>query len=250
MPASSTQPGVWGQENRDDVSRESPVWPSPQLPAILAAMPVTPGKPAKPATEPRKAPRQGRAKVTVDAILEATERVLAERGLEATSTTEVAEIAGVSVGTLYQYFPNKQSLVVAVIEARLDRDLAAIDEALARARPLPLREGLRELARTQMQLYGNEPALYREMVAALAEVERTRRVELIIEHTTASLAALLEQRRDEHDHDDPELAAWVMIQNGVQLMRAAVRERPELLLEGKLFAELERMGGRYLGLIP
>lgn len=213
-------------------------------------MPATSGKPGKPATEPRKQPRQGRAKVTVDAILEATERVLAERGLEATSTTEVAEIAGVSVGTLYQYFPNKQSLVAAVIEARLDRDLAAIDEALVRARPLPLREGLQTLARTQMHLYGNEPALYREMVAALAEVERTRRVEVIIEHTTAGLAALLDARRDEHDHRDPELAAWVMIQNGVQLMRAAVRERPELLREGKLFAELERMCARYLGLTP
>jgi AcrR family transcriptional regulator len=204
--------------------------------------------PSKPATEPRKQPRQGRAKVTVDAILEATERVLAQRGLEATTTTEVAEIAGVSVGTLYQYFPNKQSLVAAVIEARIDRDLAVIDEALARVRPLPLREGLQELARTQAMLYGSEPALYREMVAAMAEVERARRVERLIEHTIASIAELLSARRDEHDHPDPQLAAWVLVHNGVQLMRAAVQERPELILGGKLFAELERMGGRYLGM--
>lgn len=220
-------------------------------------MSSSPGKPTKPtklatklATTPRKQPRQDRAKVTVDAILEATERVLAERGLEATTTTDVAEIAGVSVGTLYQYFPNKQALVAAVIEARLDRDLAAIDEALARARPLPLREGLLVLAGAQMQLYASEPALYREMVAALAEVERARRVELIIEHTIRNLAELLTQRRDEHDHPEPELAAWFMVHNGVQLMRTAVRERPELMLGGKLFAELQRMGGRYLGLDP
>ncbi|MFV8751313.1 TetR/AcrR family transcriptional regulator [Nannocystaceae bacterium ST9] len=207
-----------------------------------------PSKPSKPATARRKQPRQDRSKLTVDAILEATERVLASRGLEATTTTEVAEIAGVSVGTLYQYFPNKQALVAAVIEARLDRDLAAIDETLARARALPLREGLQELARTQVRLYGSEPALYREMVAALAELERARRVELIIEHTIAGLAELLAARPDEHDHPEPEIAAWVMVHNGVQLMRAAVRERPELLLGGKLFAELERMGGRYLGM--
>jgi AcrR family transcriptional regulator len=204
--------------------------------------------PAKPATQPRKQPRQGRSKVTVDAILEATERVLAQRGLEATTTTEVAEIAGVSVGTLYQYFPNKQSLVAAVIEARLDRDLTVIDEALARARPLPLREGLQELARVQALLYSSEPALYREMVAALGELERTRRVEAIIEHTIASVAELLAARADEHDHPDPQLAAWVMVHNGVQLMRAAVKERPELILGGALFRELERMGGRYLGM--
>lgn len=208
-------------------------------------MPSTPGKPP---IEQRKQPRQGRAKVTVDAILEATERVLAQRGLEATTTTEVAEIAGVSVGTLYQYFPNKQSLVAAVIEARLDRDRAVIDEGLARARTLPLREGLLELARVQAQLYGNEPALYREMVAAMAEVERTRRVERIIEHAIASLAELLEARRDEHDHPDPQIAAWMMVHNGVQLLRTASLERPELVLGGKLFVELERMGGRYLGL--
>lgn len=205
---------------------------------------------SKPATERRKQPRQGRAKVTVDAILEATERVLAHKGLEATSTTEVAEIAGVSVGTLYQYFPNKQALVAAVIEARLDADLAAIDEAFERARSLSLRAGLQELARVQAHLYGREPELYREMVAALAELERARRVEAIIEHTIAGLADLLELHREQHDHPEPRLAAWVIVQNGVQLMRAAVRERPELVLAGKLFAELQRMSGRYLGLEP
>ncbi len=205
--------------------------------------------PSKPLAR-RKQPRQDRSKVTVDAILEATERVLAERGLEATTTTDVAELAGVSIGTLYQYFPNKQALVAAVIEARLDRDLAAIDEAFAlvQVRSVPLREGLQTLARTQMQLYGSEPALYREMVAVLAEVERARRVEAIIAHTIASLAELLDQRRAEHDHPNPQLAAWVLVHNGVQLMRTAVCDQPELVLGGSLFAELERMGERYLGL--
>lgn len=202
---------------------------------------------SKPATARRKSPRQGRAKVTVDAILEATERVLADKGLEATTTTEVADIAGVSVGTLYQYFPNKQALVAAVIEARLDGDLAAIDAAFERARGMSLRAGLLELARVQGQLYGGEPELYREMVAALAELERARRVEAIIEHTIAGLAELLALRRDEHDHGDPQLAAWLLVHNGVQMMRAAVRERPELVSSGRLFAELQRMAGRYLG---
>ncbi len=213
-------------------------------------MAKTTAKPDKPPMKARKQPSQARAKATVDAIIEATERVLAQRGLTEASTTEIADIAGVSVGTLYQYFPNKQALVAAVIEARLERDRQEIAEALERARPMPLVAGLAELSRVMAMLYRDEPHLYREMVEALTEVERERRVEAIIADTIAGMAELLAARRDEHDHPDPEIAAWVLVNNGVLLLRAASRERPEWVIEGKLFAELERMGARYLGLRP
>lgn len=68
------------------------------------------------AFEPRKTPIQARSTVTVESICEATIQVLLSHGLERLTTTRVAERAGVSVGTLYQYYPNKQSLLFAVIE--------------------------------------------------------------------------------------------------------------------------------------
>ncbi len=83
--------------------------------------------------EPRKTPVQARSTVTVEAIYEATFQVLlAVGGPERLTTTRVAERAGVSVGTLYQYFPNKQSLLFSVLEKHLDRVVSAVELACRR----------------------------------------------------------------------------------------------------------------------
>lgn len=68
------------------------------------------------AFEPRKTPIQARSTVTVEAISEAAIQVLLSHGAERLTTTRVADRAGVSVGTLYQCYPNKQSLLFAVLE--------------------------------------------------------------------------------------------------------------------------------------
>jgi len=62
----------------------------------------------KPRTTPRKLPQQDRSKVTVEAILTAAAHILTEHGYDNTSTNRIAERAGVSIGSLYQYFPNKE----------------------------------------------------------------------------------------------------------------------------------------------
>jgi AcrR family transcriptional regulator len=69
--------------------------------------------------QPRKKPIQGRSKATVEAILEGTIRVLLDEGFETLTTTRVAEVAGVGVGTLYQYFPAKESLLFALLEREM-----------------------------------------------------------------------------------------------------------------------------------
>ncbi len=71
--------------------------------------------PSKPRSTQRKAPKQARSQATVDAIIEAAARILEERGHEGFSTNAVAEKAGVSVGSLYQYFPRKDALIGALI---------------------------------------------------------------------------------------------------------------------------------------
>ena len=76
--------------------------------------------------EPRKSPVQARSTASVDAILEATIQVLLQVGKDRLTTTRVASRAGVSVGTLYQYFPNKSSLLQAVLK----RHLATIADAI------------------------------------------------------------------------------------------------------------------------
>ena len=72
---------------------------------------------------PRRAPRQARSQITVTAILDAALRVLTSQGYEKCTTNVVAEVAGVSIGSLYEYFPNKQALVAAVAEREFQRFL-------------------------------------------------------------------------------------------------------------------------------
>lgn len=80
----------------------------------------------------RKVPRQPRSQVTVDAIVEAAARILAAGPADGFTTNRVAEVAGVSIGSLYQYFPNKTALIAALLE-REHRALADAVEALVQA---------------------------------------------------------------------------------------------------------------------
>jgi AcrR family transcriptional regulator len=90
--------------------------------------------------EPRKSPVQARSTASVDAILEATIQVLLNVGKEQLTTTKVALRAGVSVGTLYQYFPNKSALLQAVLKRHMDEITVAIELACRKQKGKTLRQ--------------------------------------------------------------------------------------------------------------
>jgi AcrR family transcriptional regulator len=100
---------------------------------------------------PRKQPKQGRAKATVAAILEASVQLLGKGGLSALNTNSIAERAGVSVGSLYQYFPNKDAIVVALIHHQHQRQLDALAEALEGIEEMTVDAGVRRIVRAGMQ---------------------------------------------------------------------------------------------------
>jgi len=81
------------------------------------------------ALKPRKKPLQTRSTVTVDAIVEATIRILRRDGWAACTTTRIAALAGVSVGSLYQYFPNRNAIAVEIVRQRTRAYLAAVIDA-------------------------------------------------------------------------------------------------------------------------
>ena len=85
-----------------------------------------------PVLKPRKTPIQARSNASVDAILQATLQVLTSVGKERLTTTRVAARAGVSVGTLYQYFPNKSALLQACLRVHMDQVRSAIETVCER----------------------------------------------------------------------------------------------------------------------
>ena len=131
------------------------------------------------AFEPRKMPMQTRATVTVGAICEATIQVLLSQGADRLTTTRVADRAGVSVGTLYQYYPNKQSLLFAVFEDHMDNVAGAVETACAEACHKPMPEIIRRVVEAfvdvKMQRADISVALYKVApdVGGPALVKRT-----------------------------------------------------------------------------
>ena len=90
--------------------------------------------------KPRKKPVQERSGLTVDAIFEATIQVLLKDGMKNLTTTRVAERAGVSVGSFYQYYPNKEALLVAMLERHLDIIGINCERACRNSHGLPLNQ--------------------------------------------------------------------------------------------------------------
>jgi AcrR family transcriptional regulator len=137
----------------------------------LAFLSIAPGRSRtmkKAELQPRKAPRQARSQDMVQTLLTAATRVLARESLQGFNTNRVAEVAGVSVGSLYQYFPNKNALVAALIEQAQTELAQAVESAVQACAGQPLREALAALVDVAIQHQYGQPLL----AAALDHEER------------------------------------------------------------------------------
>lgn len=110
----------------------------------------------------RRRPNQARARLTVDAVLDASARILREEGQAAFNTNWIAERAGISIGTLYGYFADKQAILVAIARHILMEDRAAIETALAQDGADPIGAIVRALFRR----HATDPAVRRIAMAA------------------------------------------------------------------------------------
>ncbi|KAA1175266.1 TetR/AcrR family transcriptional regulator [Rhizobium tropici] len=116
----------------------------------------------KPRSPMRKEPSQARSRATVDTIVESGARVLGERGWAGFTTNIVAAVAGISIGSLYQYFPDKLSLVEAVRRRHFDEVLAVMRKATAGTLPLPQRA--EALVQGMIDAHNVNPELHRVLL--------------------------------------------------------------------------------------
>jgi AcrR family transcriptional regulator len=102
----------------------------------------------KPPISVRKSPKQERSKTLVEAILTASARVLSTVGFDKSTTNRIAEIAGISVGSLYQYFPNKEALVGALLERYVSNHVKVIETKISELNGMAEEEIVALLIRT------------------------------------------------------------------------------------------------------
>ena len=143
------------------------------------------------AFEARKTPLQARSTATVEAISEATIQVLLRHGADRLTTTRVAERAGVSVGTLYQYYPNKQSLMFAVLADHLDKMSAAVEAACERARGKPLAEMAKEVVEAFVAAKLERPDISTALYRIAADVGGPALVKRMGQRSQKALEAML-----------------------------------------------------------
>lgn len=165
----------------------------------------------KPLTNPRKEASQERSRATVAALLEATARILVREGFDKASTNRIAEVAGVSVGSLYQYFPGKEALVAAVIERHRQQILQAVRGELAQAANQPIKQGVRTLVAVAVKAHRIDPNLHRVLAEQIPRVGGLEKAETFNRENYAIFRNYLEARRDDLRVDDLEIAAFLCV---------------------------------------
>ncbi len=187
----------------------------------------------KPQTNPRKAASQERSRATVDALLEATARVLMKEGYDRASTNRIAEVAGVSIGSLYQYFPSKEALVAAVIDRHTQEISEVTRNALVKAAARPIEVAAREFVSVAIDAHRVNPKLHGVLAEQIPRVGRLENIEANVREGYALVRGYLEAHRDEIDVADLDLAAFVLVTAVEALTHAAVLRRPDILADGK-----------------
>lgn len=201
----------------------------------------------KAAFVPRKAPRQERAQATVDAILTACARILREQGYEGLTTNKVADAAGVSVGSLYQYFPGKDALVAATMLSFSERQQKYLFAAMASVGNEPIARVIETVVRTLMEMSEADPELSMVLMNQIPRVGEIGEVVAYFQETvTGPIQAFLEARKDDIDVDNPRAAAFVLshtIQPLLQRVHFSGLSKTE---RAQIFGELTRMITGYL----
>lgn len=144
---------------------------------------------SQPVLTARKRPRQARSAATVDAIFDATIQVLLLNGVGRLTTTRVATRAGVSVGTMYQYFPNKQALLCAVIDRYLGEVAEAVEAACEEHLGWPLDAASDALVSSYVAAKTRDVAASRALYAASSDLDVTD----LVNRTFARLRTATEQ---------------------------------------------------------
>lgn len=200
-----------------------------------------------PDTSARKQPRQQRAKATVDAIVTACARILIEEGYEKLSTNQISRRAGVSPGTLYQYFPNKESIIAALIDSIADESRKRLSTRLSTVvnEPLPVAartmvEGLVEMAQRV------EPELVRTLIEQVPRLGKHDAIRSVRKRGLSLAKTYLEAHQSELRPQNLDAAAFVVVTSAEALTFRIAFERPRGLALAACIDETTDLFLRYL----
>lgn len=194
----------------------------------------------------RKRPQQQRSRQMVDTLIEATARTIARHGLDATTTPLIAETAGVSVGSLYQYFDGKEALIAALLD-KLARDVTRmLNQRVVLTEQVTLQDMVRTSIRLTLALMHNDEGLYLEIARNWHRLPVHRVADTLEQHVMEM--GRIYFLKHLHDYPIPDLQVRLFVAyNSVlfTLVRFISQERA-LLTEDEVVEGLTAMVTAYL----
>ena len=192
---------------------------------------------------PRKRPRQARAVATVDAVLEAAAYILVRQGWEGFTTNRIADRAGVNIASLYQYFPNKESIAIELYRRHVDQATLSEPERQRLSSLKSLHALIRAIVEAAVDEHRRAPALHR---AFDEELPRSARRAVNVHEAeqarewTHMFAPLV------RNVPDPDIAMFVAQAAGQAAIHEAASSRPDLLDNPVFVDEVVTLLERYL----
>lgn len=185
-------------------------------------------------TEPRKTASQRRSRTTVDALLQATTRILVDEGFDRANTNRIAEVAGVSIGSLYQYFPGKDALVAAVIDLHNQQISKIVRAAFAEAASLALAPGIRRIVAAAVEAHRVDPNLHRVFAEQMPRMDRLQHAEAFSREAQTLFRNYLEECSGLIHTLNLELAAFVCGTAIEAVCHNAVLHHPEAFADERM----------------
>jgi AcrR family transcriptional regulator len=199
--------------------------------------------------EPRKPPVQNRSKATVDELLAAAAQVFEAQGYAAGTTNRIAKRAGVSIGTLYQYFPSKDAIAVALLERHIAETDHRLDEWAAHmaAEKHGLRAALHDYVTGMMDTHCGRPRLQHILLEETPLPERVHQALLEAERRAAKTVAELLRTYSESRHANLDQAGFLVVQTVESLThRFAAHPDEQIMPRASFIDELVTMLAAYL----
>lgn len=179
-------------------------------------------------------------------LLEATVIVLARRGYEATTTNHIADAAGVSIGTLYHYFPSKEALIEAVVHDMWARELGVLTNHADALATGPLEAAIRGVVRDLVALVAARRELYRVWYAEASHLGRLDTGLAMTDRAVSALRAAMDRQTARVRPRDTAFAADLVVKTALAMVRTGARDYAREMESGQLAEELADMLTRYL----